>query len=529
MNNQSFTRGTLKKSYLSLASKYPKLGPFILGCLLSLAFAPLGFPPIIFIVMPLIIYSLLSFDGWKKASNYGWWFGFGHFLTSLFWIGNSFLAQSEVPIWAAPIAVFALAYILAYTFSLTFGLTNCFNGPRWAKFMVFASIWSIVEWVRGHIFTGFPWNPLGVIWTSVDTVMQTASIFGVYGLTFFTVLIATSVPYFLVKKNIKKGEFGFLIINFILVGIILGFGFFRLGSAEVIYHPNISFRIVQANIPQKEKWVRENWSKNFYQHIEMSKVSDVNNTVPDFVIWPETAIPYFIGSEPGRQVLLAEMLGNKSAVISGAPRIERLDNSIKLYNSVHVIDKGGRLKGTYDKVHLVPFGEYLPLRGVLGRIGLGKFTDGSLDFSSGVELKSLEVTGIPEFGVLICYEVIFPGQAVGKIRPQWLLNVTNDGWFGNSPGPYQHFEMARMRAVEEGLPLVRSAGTGISGVIDPWGRVLGELRLNTTGVLDSKLPKRIEKLTIYSQFGDLIFFFTILFSLIPPFFPPSKFHFRANS
>ncbi|MGY8985020.1 MAG: apolipoprotein N-acyltransferase, partial [Sphingomonadales bacterium] len=345
--------------------------------------------------MPFLVLALSSFKNWKLATRFGWWFGFGHFLTSLFWIGNSFLAQSEVPIWAAPIAVIAMSYILAYCFYFTFGMGFLFKGSGWAKILAFAALWSLVEWVRGHIFTGFPWNPLGVIWTPLDFMMQPASIFGVYGLTFFTILIPSSLGLFLFNKTLRKNEIPFLISNLIILIFLFCYGFFRLESAEVLYHPNINFRVVQANIPQKEKWVRKNWSKNFYKHIQMSKEPDVNNLSPTFVIWPETAIPYFIGSEPGRRVLLAEMLDNKTSVISGAPRIEKKGGTVKLFNSVHVIGKDGRLAGSYDKVHLVPFGEYLPLRGVLGKAGLKKLTEGALDFSPGKELSLIKAVGIP--------------------------------------------------------------------------------------------------------------------------------------
>ena len=199
------------------------------------------------------------------------------------------------------------------------------------------------------------------------------------------------------------------------------------------------------------------------------------------------------------------MLGNRMTLLAGAPRREEDESELRVFNSIHVIGTTGEMLATYDKTHLVPFGEYVPLRSLLSRIGLQSIVPGTLDYSSGPGLRTVNIPGLPAFSPLICYEVIFPGQAVRRdVRPDWILNLTNDAWFGKTPGPYQHFALARFRAAEEGLPVVRAAGTGISAFIDPYGRVISSIDLNRSGSLDSDLPKPLSESTLYARFGDWI-------------------------
>jgi apolipoprotein N-acyltransferase len=267
--------------------------------------------------------------------------------------------------------------------------------------------------------------------------------------------------------------------------------------------PGVRLRLVQANIDQRLKWNPGERAANFGKYLSMTKGPGFDEVT--HVIWPETAIPYVVARDAEARAAIAAVVPPKGLLIAGAIRTT-LAAGVKpfqVWNSAHAIDQSARIVGTYDKFHLVPFGEYMPLRGILP---LQKITPGAVDFSAGPGPRTLALPGLPPVGLLICYEVIFPGNVLDRgNRPRWLLNLTNDAWFGESTGPYQHFAAARLRAVEEGLALVRSANTGISAVIDPYGRVIARLGLGVEGVLDSPLPLPLEGLTPYARFGDWIF------------------------
>ena len=209
------------------------------------------------------------------------------------------------------------------------------------------------------------------------------------------------------------------------------------------------------------------------------------------LVWPETAVPYFVTLQPQVAARMGAAVAPRGLLLTGALRAEVGDDGriATLWNSIHAVDAGGAVVATYDKAHLVPFGEYVPLRPLLAAVGLGWLAPGALDYSAGPGPRTVVLPGAPSVSPLVCYEAIFPGAVVAAgERPGWMLNLTNDGWYGRTSGPYQHFAMTRVRAVEEGLPLVRAANTGISGVVDAWGRVRGRLGLGEAGVLDSLLP-----------------------------------------
>jgi apolipoprotein N-acyltransferase len=489
---------------------------FLLGAVLALSFAPFGLFFLPFAVLPIMILILDQQEDRHGGFLVGWWFGFGHFLAGLFWIGHSFLAQSQMPAWAAPLAVIAICYALAYFFAFAFTAYKVWAPDGWRRVLVFAVVWVAFEWLRGHIFTGLPWNLLANIWFVSDQMMQGAAYLGTYGLSFITVLCAAGLVLFVSKPSgadiggvpVKYLPLVFLALLFMVGGV-------RLHGTALEYHDNVRMRIVQAAIPQTEKWVRANWRANYMRHVDLSLGADGGQGITH-VIWPETAIPYStIDVEPARRFVLAGMLGNRLTLISGAPRREDNGTELKVFNSIHVIGASGEMLATYDKFHLVPFGEYVPLRSLLSRIGLQTIVPGTLDYSSGPGLRTIRLPGLPAFSPLVCYEVIFAGQAVRRDdRPEWILNLTNDAWFGTTPGPHQHFALARFRAVEEGLPIIRAAGTGISAFIDPYGRVISSIELGRAGSLDSNLPKPLSRLTLYARFGDWIFLILILMTAV---------------
>jgi apolipoprotein N-acyltransferase len=251
--------------------------------------------------------------------------------------------------------------------------------------------------------------------------------------------------------------------------------------------PDVRLRLVQGNVPQEDKWRPEMRNHWFGHYLGLSGHDQGNVT---HVIWPESASPYPLDQVADARALIAKVVPPGGLLLTGGERFDFSREPPEAWNSLFVVDDGGALRARYDKHDLVPFGEFMPLRDLLGRLGLSQLARGGLDFQAGPGRTTIALPGLPPFSPLICYETIFPGRVFAPgARPDWLLNVTNDGWFGQSSGPYQHLAMARMRAIEEGLPLVRSANTGISAVVDPWGRVAARLGLGETGVLDATLPK----------------------------------------
>ncbi len=495
---------------------------FAAGAAAALAFAPFYLVPLLCISFPVLILLIDRARDRQAALASGWWFGFGYFLVGLYWVGNSFLAQDDVPKWGGIVAALALAMALALFVAVAGWLAKSLWLDGWRRVPLFAAAFAMAEWLRGHLFTGFPWNLQANVWGWSDSMIQSVSLLGSYGLGVLTVLAAASLVVFADSPKERSARFpawGLPALSLGLLGALFIFGAVRLSGLENVFHPDVRLRIVQANIPQIEKWQRDKWRDNFVRHIGLSLEGDGGLDGITHVIWPETAVPYFIGSEPSRRHLVARALGNRPVLITGAPRLEEGEDRVAYYNAVHAIGAKAQLLATYDKAHLVPFGEYLPFRGLLNWLGLEKLTPGAVDFSAGPGLRVISLPGLPPFGPLVCYEVIFPGQVVAdgggadETRPEWLLNLTNDAWFGDSPGPYQHLVMSRFRAAEEGLPVIRAAGTGISAIIDPYGRLLGSIGLNEQGVMDSGLPRPSDGSTFYATMGDLPFALLVLLCL----------------
>lgn len=487
-------------------------GIFIFGACLSLIFAPFDLPFVSFIIFPFVILFIQSSRSPKQAGVEGWFFGFGHFLTSLYWIGESFYQQQDIPVWLAPIAVILMAAILSLYLGFLFWSTkwmwlNC-RLNRAFEIICFATLWVVVEVLRGFLLTGFPWNPLGVSWVSFPVMAQTGSIWGVYGLSFLTLYFSGQLTFLFGKKLSDLSLKGAGLPPLILGVLVVGFGVYRLETTPLEFHEGIKLRLVQPNISQLDKWRDDLREGNFFDQIKLStlKGQGENNVEPSHFIWSESAITYLIDRRPDLRANLGDMLSSGQVLISGAPRLTRENGKLEAFNSVFAFDDTGLIRARYDKSHLVPFGEYVPLRSVLSAIGLEKLVPGAVDFSPGPGPQTLNIPGLPPVSPLVCYEIIFSGNVLdNKNRPDWLLNLTNDGWFGMSSGPYQHLAMARMRAIEEGLPVVRNAGSGISAVITPLGLIHNKLNLNTRGVLDVYLPKKTKTRTLYSYFPNYIF------------------------
>lgn len=465
----------------------------------------------------LVFLLLASFSGFfwlvdgrksvKGALTDGWWFGFGFFVVGLYWIAAAFLVRPGQFAWMIPFAVFGLPAALAVFPALAAGLYRLLIGGKgistFGRVLVFAAAWTLFEWLRGWVLTGFPWNLIGSAWTFFPAMLQPASVVGVLGLSLITVIVA-AVPAALADGG--KEAWRPVVAVFIALAVIWAAGAARLAGADGAVVKGVRLRLVQPDIDQKTKWLPRLRDKHIADQVRMSrKPPKPGDPPPTHVIWAEAAAPSFLNRDPGRRALVGLAAPKGGLVITGALRA---DKSGRIYNSLYAIDGKGRIRATYDKFHLVPFGEYVPLRGILR---FAKITSGGRDFSPGPGPRTLDLAGLPPFSPLICYEVIFAGRVVAPgRRPGWLLNITNDGWYGMTIGPYQHFAAAQMRAVEEGLPMVRVANTGISGVVDAYGRVTARLGLGRRGILDADLPKALASPTIFGRLGDWSAIFVIL-------------------
>lgn len=487
----------------------------VMGVLYTLGFAPYYLVPAALVGMTglaLIIHACRETGG---AFVVGWWFGFGHFLTSLYWVGNSFSAQDQFATWMAPIAVMALVAALALYPALASAVAQKIGARGFGRLLVLGLLFALAEWLRGNLFTGFPWNLPAYIWGWSPSLMQPVALIGTYGLSLVT-LLALFSPVTLFDSNLSTRSRLmaplFSVAAFTLIGL---WGMARLDGAPSTNVGGVKLRLVQANIAQIDKWDRVKARDNYLRYVDMSRERLVENDITH-VIWPETAVTYLFEESDERRFLLARALGDAS-LITGSVRRER-DGSgtMRPYNSLHVMAADARITATYDKVHLVPFGEYLPFRSVLSALGLNRLVPGTSDFAAGPGPQTISVPGLPAFSPLICYEIIFPGRIIADgPRPRWLLNITNDGWFGESNGPLQHFASARFRAIEEGLPVIRVAGTGITAVVDAHGRVKSSIALGKQGKIDVRLPEAYDGLTPFARYGNRIFIVLWLLLLIP--------------
>jgi apolipoprotein N-acyltransferase len=352
-------------------------------------------------------------------------------------------------------------------------------------------------------------------------MMQSASIVGLWGLTLAAFIVfAAPVVVAASHSPSRRGGIVLAIISVLLLAAHVVYGAVRLADAFGTPSTGISVRIVQPAIPQNEKWVEENGDRIFRFQLDLSASGLANDgkdiAAFDLVIWPESAFPFYLEERPDMQAALAELLPEDTTLLSGAARYESDGDGrpLRFFNSVLVIGDQGEVLDAYDKVHLVPFGEYLPFQSTLESFGLSQLTGLPGGFAAGERRQTLTLAQAPPFGPLICYEILFPGDATeAGFRPGWLLNVTNDAWYGDTPGPRQHFHQARLRAVEEGLPLIRAANNGISAIVDANGRVVASLGVGAAGVIDGDLPASRPP-TVYARHGDWIFLFGLIVCLV---------------
>jgi apolipoprotein N-acyltransferase len=491
---------------------------FLSGAVGALALPPLSFFPLI--AVPLTIAVWLIDGGYDRKSarplirsltaafGAGWWMGFGYFLAGLWWIGAALLVEPDKFAWALPLAVVALPAALAIFPGAGFVLARLLWSPGPARIFALAFGLGIAEWARGLLFTGFPWNDLGMAMGANLALAQTASLVGLHGLTFLTIAIfAAAAAVWRIGEN--RLSLAPAASAALALALIAAFGEFRLTAPASATLPGVKLRLIQPDVGQGDfTFNPESKQAILRRYFDLSErpTSPDRSGVRDVthLIWPESAFPFILSSDPQALSEIVEFLGSGATLITGAAR--RDDGSPPHYfNSIEIVGQDGLSAQRYDKQHLVPFGEYMPFANLLERAHLTQLIDIPGGFEPGSGRRILHVPGLPDAMPLICYEAIFPielGDLMsGAGRPAWLLNVTDDAWFGLTPGPYQHFAQARLRAIELGAPLVRDANSGISAVLDGLGREIAVAPLGAVGVLDAELPQPLAP-TLQSRLGS---------------------------
>ena len=497
---------------------------FTAGAGAALSMPPLGILPVLALSFPA---AVLLIDGcpagpgvtsWKtlrSAFAAGWAFGFGYFLAGLWWLGAAFLVETDEFIWLMPFGVLGLPAALGLFHGLGFLIARLLWSEGAGRIFAFAISMATVEWLRGTILTGFPWNSFGQAFGANDALAQSASLFGLDGLTLLAPLLF-STPVLLLTGRTRFRRLALPLVSVITLACLGGFGLWRLQNTVVATTPDVRIRIMQPNLSQREKH-RLSGQEVLSRYLALSDraMAPGASGIADatHLIWPESPFPFLLAREPQALAQLGRSLSPRTVLVTGAARAEDAGSGTPRYfNAIHVVGPDGVITDSYDKAHLVPFGEYLPLRGLLDKLGLRQFVEVPGGFEAGARRKPLTIRGLPAALPLICYEAIFPREvAASPIRPGLLLNVTNDGWFGQTFGPYQHLAQAKFRSIEQGIPQIRAANTGISAVIDPLGRVVRALPLGVEGVFDSGLPAALPG-TVYADHGSRLAIFLFLVS-----------------
>lgn len=468
----------------------------LLGALSATGFAPLFLWPLTLIAFAIWMEAVRRAETLQSALAQGWWFGVGHFIMSNNWIATAFQYQDKLPPALGWVAVTLLAFFLGIYPMIAATLAWRAGRSHDRTFvLVFAAGWIATEWLRATMFTGYAWNPLGVMWTSQLGVARLAAWTGTYGLSGLTIVIAGALLW-IARRNFFTG--GCVIALTSLVAL------YPLPAA-MLGGPNM--KIVQPNIGQQDKYNPALEARNYEL---LATLTGPLQQSPRLILWPEAAIPAYLEEEEDWRRRLASLLGPRDILMTGGLAIvwqhrKQSDQrqAIAARNSLFILSPAARILGRYDKAHLVPFGEYLPMRSILSTIGLSRLAPGDLDFLPGLGPQTFEVPGFSKVGAVICYEIIFSGHVVDKAnRPKILVNPSNDAWFGPS-GPPQHLAQAQLRAIEEGLPIVRGTPTGISAAIDPYGRLIAVIGQNVMGAKQISMPAALPP-TPFAQYGNLL-------------------------
>jgi apolipoprotein N-acyltransferase len=476
------------------------------GAVSACGFAPLDLWPLTLIGTAFLLFAVERAPGLRGALARGWWFGLGQFTVGLNWIATAFSYQSNMPAWLGWVAVVLLSLYLAIYPAVASGLAWRWAGrDRLRLVLVFAAAWIVTEFLRGVLFTGFPWNPLGV-----SLLLTPASIFstltGTYALSGLAALFA-GVLYLLARRKWRSGAG-------VALGAAAAVGIAALSAPAPGTEAGGAVRIVQPNIDQEIKYDPGHFERQWQRLEELTGRPEDPAPSPSgrMIFWPEVAIPDLISIEEPARMRIAALLGPRDVMLTGASELVFNDAGrvAGIYNSLFSLDALGTIHGRYDKSHLVPYGEYLPMRPLMSALGLSELAPSDFDTWEGPGPRSISVPGFGRMGGQICYEIVFSGAVVDDAdRPNFLFNPSNDAWFGRW-GPPQHLAQARLRALEEGLPVLRSTPTGISAIIDARGHLVASLGWRVAGVIDGEVPPAAAP-TVFARAGNLMpFLFALL-------------------
>src|SRR6185312_4275558 len=494
----------------------------VAGAIGGLSVPPFYLLPALFVTMPLWVWALDGAErlpGWRRifgpAFSIGFAYGLGYFIVAFHWLGAAFFVDGGVMLVVMPFAILALAALIALFWGLASALAHLFwSGGAW-RIITLATFLTLAEWARGHFFSGFPFDLLGYALAANDDMAQLASVIGVYGLTALAALLSLTPALIWPadQRSLTRRLVPFF-LAILAVGAQVGFGHYRLLSTPVTQRPAMRMRAVQPMVLEHADWDAAQPAAIITRLIDLSQ----SKTGPDDpglstvtqLVWPESSLPFFLSDYPEGLARIGRMLPPKGLLLTGAPR-ELYDPTTTdgaataddrpAFNSLVAIDHTGEVVASYDKSHLVPFGEYLPFPQFFAAFGLKQFVPGATGWQAGDGRRLMQLPDTPPFLALICYEAIFSGDlGPDTAKAQFILNITNDAWFDGSVGPAQHADHARLRAVEEGLPLIRVGNSGLTELVDPLGRVTKSLPPETIGVLDVVPANRLPG-TLFTRFG----------------------------
>lgn len=487
-------------------ASHGKIFAFLAGALSVAGFAPVYCLPAAVIAFSLLLYLLLKAPSYKKAFTLGYAFGFAHFSFGLSWIGNALLIEPEKFAWLYPFVLLASGSFFGLFFAFPAFIGHYASRP-WQKWLSFSAVMVIFEWLRSFLFTGFPWNLSGYMLAFNDNLIQAASFGGTYLLSLITLAGCSLGGLWLNQRNAKN-------LAAVACGMLICFGglwlwgYFRLATADKTLS-NTILRLVQPSIPQTLKWSPDTKEGNFQTYLQLSDSPSLPK--PQLIIWGETASPFMLDIDDNHRRQAARIIPQDSYLITGMISYRPQNDWYVPHNSMAVINSRGNIVALYHKTHLVPFGEYIPFREHLPDF-IRPIANSIGTFGQGNGPEKIALKDLPTFSAAICYEIIFPHQIINQSdRPDFLINLTNDGWYGDSAGPYQHWTVAKLRAVEEGITIVRAANNGISGLITAYGIEQAFLPLNAVGFLDVALPAIPSVQTFYGRTGN---FAVITFCLI---------------